>query len=50
MVLKNNWGLKHGPMNNRCEFGKDQLKTKGCSGHARKNAFGPLVATYVTRW
>ena len=47
---KNVLGCGHGPMNSWCEFGKDRLKTKGCRAHKRKNAFGPLVVTNVTKW
>ena len=42
--------LKLGAMNNWCKFGKDPLRTKGCRAHRRKNEFGPLVATNVTKW
>ena len=40
------WNVKNGAMNTWCKFGKDWLKSKGCEAHARKNAFGPLVATH----
>ena len=42
--------LKLGTMNNWCKFGKDPLRTKGCMAHTKKNEFGPLVATNVTKW
>ena len=39
--VENHWGLKHGPVNIWCKFGKDRLKTKGCRAHTRKKKLAP---------
>ena len=40
--------LDLGPINVRCEFDEDSLKTLLCRVNTRKNKVGPLVATNVT--